>query len=405
MDSHNLTLSSPLGGERCARGGGGSSAYGDGRDVRTPHVGHGRRDAECGGPQFNPAPEEPSPASSTTPPSGGTSSGTSAPAAPTSAAATASSIRRKRRSSARRSRWTPVVLRRHARAHASRNRAPASANSDRRSEDLSQRQLQELYCGRDWRRTSRKLRADPALLRGAAAAVREHPRERLHMTPARGRHDRDRHAGDGRVRVTSSVRTLVYLTSFGVNRIRARAALNNVCDGGQRAGRACTVGPTPDETSLDCRPTTRRSSCRSARVATSTTAMKTLASDAGASSVRASSIREVRIPAVRRIQMTGAPPATVTARSMPVDPMQTGRGAFFGIQVASRDPGAPVIWKRRHAGMPNAPDGLARTEEAPRRSRASSSPWCSSPTRGDRQKNVESFGGRRGSSRRASGRP
>jgi hypothetical protein len=113
----------------------------------------------------------------------------------------------------------------------------------------------------------------------------------------------------GAFALTSSVRTLVYLTSFGVNPHPCPRCINDVCDGGQRAGRACTVGPTPDETSLDCPPNDSSFFLSIGPAsATSSTAMRTLASDAGGLFCPGQlHPGAFGIPAVRRIQMSGTP--------------------------------------------------------------------------------------------------
>ena len=58
----------------------------------------------------------------------------------------------------------------------------------------------------------------------------------------------------GALTLTTTTRTLVYLTSFGINQHACPRCLNGVCNDGQRQGLPCTVSASPDQTSLDCPP-------------------------------------------------------------------------------------------------------------------------------------------------------
>jgi len=110
----------------------------------------------------------------------------------------------------------------------------------------------------------------------------------------------------GAFALTSSVRTLVYLTSFGVNPHPCPRCIAGTCDSGQRSGQSCTVGPTPDETSLDCPPAdSTYYLALGPGLATSSTAPRSLANANGLFCPGQVHAGAFGIPAVRRIEMSG----------------------------------------------------------------------------------------------------
>jgi hypothetical protein len=58
----------------------------------------------------------------------------------------------------------------------------------------------------------------------------------------------------GTYTVSSSARTVVYLVTIGDTPYPCPRCLDGTCSGGPRDGRPCLVGPTSDQTSLDCLP-------------------------------------------------------------------------------------------------------------------------------------------------------
>jgi hypothetical protein len=113
----------------------------------------------------------------------------------------------------------------------------------------------------------------------------------------------------GAFSLTTSVRTLVYLTSFGVNPHPCPRCLSGVCNGGQRAGLPCMAGATGEQTSLDCPPTDSTFFLvLGPASATSSTAARTLVGTAGGmfcpGQIHPGAFG---IPGARRIQLGGMP--------------------------------------------------------------------------------------------------
>jgi hypothetical protein len=111
----------------------------------------------------------------------------------------------------------------------------------------------------------------------------------------------------GALTLTTTTRTLVYLTYFGNYPNACPRCLSGVCDSGQRSGLPCTVSASPDQTSLDCPPsdyTFFLSLGPGASV--SSTAPRSLAADASGffcpNQLHAGAFG---VPAVRRIALDG----------------------------------------------------------------------------------------------------